>query len=139
MIPKIDHINRYVSDVERHITFYRDALGYELIDRGTKDTGSRYAILKGSDHELFFTEKDDIEADKGNFRHMGYSTDNAGELLKKMKKAGFAGEDQEIIVKEYSRQFYIKDPDGFEIDIIQWTGKERFFRDLEKKEHNLRI
>ncbi len=42
-------------------------------------------------------------------------------------------ENQKIIVKEYSRQFYLKDPDGFEIDIIQWTGKERFFRDLEKK------
>ncbi len=133
MIPKIDHINRYVSDVDKHISFYRDALGYELIDRGTKDKGMRYAILKGPDHELFISEKDDFKAGNGNFRHMGYSTDNADELLEKMKKAGFAGEDQKIIVKEYSRQFYIKDPDGFEIDIIQWTGKERFFHDLEKK------
>ncbi len=133
MYPKIDHINRYVSDIEKHISFYGDVLGYELIDCGVKDNGKRYAILKGADHEFFISEKPDFSIDDKNFRHMGYSVDNAVEFLAKMIKEGYAEENQKIIVKEYSRQFYLKDPDGFEIDIIQWTGKERFFRDLEKK------
>jgi catechol 2,3-dioxygenase-like lactoylglutathione lyase family enzyme len=44
----IDHINRYVSNVEEFIVFYRDVLGYELIDRGKKADGKNYAILKGN-------------------------------------------------------------------------------------------
>lgn len=130
----IDHLNRYVSNVDKFIDFYTKVLEYELIDKGIKGNGKAYAILKGAGHELFISEKDDfkLETEK-NFRHIGYSIENVDELLEKLKEKGYVEKDKEIIVKPFSRQFYIKDPDGFEIDLIQWTDKEGFYISLEEK------
>lgn len=130
----IDHLNRYVSNVDKFIDFYTKVLEYELIDKGIKGNGKPYAILKGHGHELFISEKDDfkLETEK-NFRHIGYSIENVDELLEKLKEKGYVEKDKEIIVKPFSRQFYIKDPDGFEIDLIQWTDKEGFYISLEEK------
>lgn len=130
----IDHINRYVSNVNEFIVFYRDALEYELIDNGIKANGKSYAILKGCGHELFISERDNftIEEDR-NFRHIGYYIENVDELLETLKQKGYVKEKQEITVKPFSRQFYIKDPDGFEIDLIQWTDKQGFYNNLKDK------
>jgi predicted enzyme related to lactoylglutathione lyase len=133
MTPIIDHLNRYVSDIEKHILFYKNILNYELLDYGFKLNGMKYAILKGYNHELFISEKKDFIIDNNNFRHVGYSVENIDELLKIMKMNGYADENIFIIEKTYSRQFYIKDPDGFEIDLIQWTDKTRFYEDLNNK------
>lgn len=126
----IDHLNRHVSDVCQFIDFYTQALDYELIDKGTKSNGKPYAILKGNGHELFISEKDDYTYLDSNFRHIGYAVDNADRTLAKLKNLGIVAADYEIIVKPYSRQFYGKDPDGFEIDFIQWTDKDGFYESL---------
>jgi catechol 2,3-dioxygenase-like lactoylglutathione lyase family enzyme len=126
----IDHINRYVSNVDKFIDFYQSILDYKLIGMGKKQNGNPYAILQGQGHELFISEKDSFEAVSENVRHIGYSVDNADQFLKKLKLEGYAPEEQQIIVKQYSRQLYIKDPDGMEIDLIEWTNKQGFYSNL---------
>jgi len=127
----IDHINRYVSNVDKFITFYRDVLNYELIDKSVKQNGKNYAILKGEGHELFISERDNfIIEEKQNFRHMGYNIEDVDKLLEVLKLIGYVKKEEQIIVKPFSRQFYIKDPDGFEIDLIQWTDKRGFYNHL---------
>ncbi len=130
----IDHLNRYVSNVDKFIVFYRDVLNYEPIDKGIKANGKSYAILKGNGHELFISEKDNFTIEREqNFRHIGYYIENADELLESLKLKGYVEQKQEIIIKPFSRQFYIKDPDGFEIDLIQWTDKQGFYNHLNDK------
>jgi catechol 2,3-dioxygenase-like lactoylglutathione lyase family enzyme len=124
----IDHMNRYVSNVDSFITFYCDALGYRLLDRGIKANSKPYAILGGCGHELFISERDSYTEERNhNFRHIGYAVEDVDELLELLKVKGFAAKDSEIIVKAYSRQFYIEDPDGFEIDLIHWTDKQGLY------------
>ncbi|MDF2521528.1 MAG: glyoxalase/bleomycin resistance/dioxygenase family protein [Clostridia bacterium] len=127
---QIDHVNRYVSNVDKFIEFYQSALGFKLIGKGVKQNGRRYAILQGSGHELFISEKDGFEAGCENLRHIGYSVDNADKILIELKRKGYADEEQKVVVKQYSRQVYIKDPDGMEIDLIQWTDKAGFYKSL---------
>jgi catechol 2,3-dioxygenase-like lactoylglutathione lyase family enzyme len=130
----IDHLNRYVSNVEMNIDFYQGVLGYELIDKGVKQNGKNYAILKGDRHELFISEKEGFtEEQESNFRHIGYFVEDIDELLETLKLKGYVEKEKEIIIKPYSRQFYIKDPDGFEIDLIQWTDKQGFYNYLKDK------
>jgi catechol 2,3-dioxygenase-like lactoylglutathione lyase family enzyme len=130
----IDHINRYVSNIEKFICFYQDVLGYKLIDKGLKGNGKSYAILKGDGHELFISEREEfVEGQESNFRHLGYTVENVDELLLKLKQWGYVEKNTEIIIKPFSRQFYIKDPDGFEIDLIQWTDKQGFYDNLKHK------
>lgn len=134
MIPIIDHINRYVSNIDIFITFYENALGYELIGKGIKSNGKRFAVLRGCGHELFISEKDDFAADDTtNFRHMGYSVTNIQDLLEQLKADKFVTNTTEIITKRFSNQFYIKDPDGFEIDLIEWTDKKDFYESFMQK------
>jgi len=131
MEPVIDHINRYVSSVEEHVSFYTRALGYELIDRGKKGDGKEYAILRGYEHELFISEAPGSMEPDRSLRHIGYAVENADKLLERLKGEGLAPLEREVIVKPYSRQFYLRDPDGNEIDLIQWTDKEAFYKGLD--------
>jgi len=126
----VDHINRYVSNVDKFIDFYQSALDYKMIGKGIKQDGFRYAILQGTGHELFLSEKQGFAAANGNLRHIGYSVDNVDCILEKLKQQGFADKEKQVIVKDYSRQIYIKDPDGMEIDLIQWTDKQGFYNNL---------
>ncbi len=127
---KVDHINRYVSNVDKFIEFYSKMLDYKLIGKGKKQNGNFYAILAGSGHELFISEKDAFEAVQENMRHIGYSVDNIESTLEKLIERGYPIEELKIIHKAFSRQIYIKDPDGMEIDLIQWTDKEGFYENL---------
>ena len=123
----IDHLNRYVSNVDVFIAFYTEALGYRLLRKGTKANGQPYAILLGGGHELFISQREGFKAESGgNFRHIGYAVADADSLLADLKARGLAPMGTQIIVKQFSRQFYLRDPDGFEIDLIQWTDKEGF-------------
>jgi catechol 2,3-dioxygenase-like lactoylglutathione lyase family enzyme len=126
----IDHINRYVSNVDKFIDFYQTVLDYRLIGEGIKQNGYKYAVLQGLGHELFISEKDNFKAVNENLRHIGYSVNNADKLLEKLKLKGYAAEEQQVIVKQYSRQIYIKDPDGMDIDLIEWTDKQGFYNNL---------
>ncbi len=130
MNAKIDHINRYVSDVNKFVEFYSNVLEYQLISQGNKENGKPYAILRGNEHELFISEKDEFSIYDSNFRHLGYSVEDADLSLEKLKRLGIVKINEEIIIKEFSRQFYVKDPDGFEIDLIQWTDKDEFYKSL---------
>ena len=129
----LDHLNRNVSNVDSFIAFYSDTLGYRLLAKGIKANGKPYAILQGYGHELFISEKDGFAADgESNFRHIGYTVEDADALLAEMKQKGLVSPDKEIIVKRFSRQFYIRDPDGFELDMIQWTDKPGFYQLLKE-------
>jgi catechol 2,3-dioxygenase-like lactoylglutathione lyase family enzyme len=128
MEPEIDHINRYVSNVEEHVSFYSQVLGYEIIDHGIKEDHRRYAILKGCGHELFISERHDASPDDMALRHVGYVVDDVDKLLGELKEKGLVESGKEVILKPYSRQFYIEDPDGNEIDLIQWTDKKQLLK-----------
>ncbi|NLA87967.1 MAG: VOC family protein [Clostridiales bacterium] len=130
----IDHINRHVSSVDAFISFYTDALGFILLDKGVKKDGNHYAILQGGGLELFISEKYGFEFDDGsNMRHIGFSVDSADALLASLKEKGYVPKETHILVKASSRQFYVKDPDGFELDFIEWTDKNKFYRHLADK------
>lgn len=127
----LDHINRYVSDVDTLISFYTDALGFTLLDRGVKKNGKKYAILQQGGIEMFISETETFASEPGrNFRHIGFRVENAGRLLADLKERGFIGREVQLIVKAFSRQFYMKDPDGFELDFIEWTDKAGFYKNL---------
>lgn len=132
IFPAIDHVNRYVTDLDRHVAFYMEALGYVVIGRGVKADGSGYAILRGREHELFISERPHDEAADKTVRHIGYAVEDVGILLERLKESGIAGEETEIVEEKFSRQFYLRDPDGNEIDFIEWTDKQGFYDDLNR-------
>ncbi len=133
MIPIIDHINRHVSDVWKHADFYTGVLGYELIGSGLKTGGERFVILRGSGHELFLSEKEGFSAGTGSLRHIGYAVPDIEEFRRALLLTGYSEEDLQIVEKPCSRQIYLRDPDGMEIDVIQWTDKEGFYGSQRKE------
>jgi hypothetical protein len=86
----------------------------------------------GNGHELFISERGDCSTGTS-LRHIGYAVEDVDEKLRELKRKGLVGEDAAIIVKPWSRQLYIRDPDGLEIDLIQWTDKEGFYGETEER------
>ncbi|WP_313757840.1 VOC family protein [Tissierella sp.] len=41
----VNHLNRYVSNIDKFIDFYIDVLDYKLIDKGIKGNEKNYGVL----------------------------------------------------------------------------------------------
>ncbi|MBU5256103.1 hypothetical protein [Tissierella praeacuta] len=41
----VDHLNRYVSNIDKFIDFYIDVLDYGLTYKGIKENGKNYGVL----------------------------------------------------------------------------------------------
>jgi hypothetical protein len=81
---------------------------------------------------MFISERASFEQEDDNFRHIGHSIEKADETLEELKLKGIVDMDMQVVVKQYSRQIYIRDPGGFEIDLIHWTDKADFYKSLNK-------
>lgn len=114
------HNNFNVMDLDRSLTFYRDALGLREVHRIEPDNGSFIITYLGdgiTEHCLELTWLRDWEKDRYNLGdnefHLALRTDNFEEALEKHKKMGcvcFENTDMGI--------YFINDPDGYWIEIL---------------------
>lgn len=115
---KFDHNNFNVTDMEKSIQFYKDALGLEPVREKNAEDGS-YRIVYLSDGESDFTQEltwlRDWEGsyDLGDEEfHICLTTEDYEGALKKHQKmdcVAFINEDMGV--------YFITDPDGYWIEI----------------------
>jgi catechol 2,3-dioxygenase-like lactoylglutathione lyase family enzyme len=114
-ILKIDHCSVIITDVERSRRFYRDLLGLREINKPrTFDFAVVWFDL--GDQHLHLLLKD--EPDTISPRHFALRVANAAEA-----RAFFRGHGipvQETTPIPGADRFFIADPDGNRIEIIQW-------------------
>ncbi len=118
---KFDHYNFNVSDLEKSLTFYKEALGFEEIRRKNADDGSFILVYMGDSHHSPFSLELTWLRDRKEPYDLGES-----EFHLCVRVAG--NYDQ---VREYHRQmgclcyenqamglYFIEDPDGYWIEIL---------------------
>jgi lactoylglutathione lyase len=119
-----------VFDLEKSITFYNDAFGLELAERFDfddftlaylKNTEADFEIEltwnhdqkepydHGSGYGHLAVSVDDLEAEHARFEGLGL----APRKLVEMKHEG----------KPLARIFFVADPDGYQIEVIQSAGR----------------
>ena len=117
-------------DLEKSLAFYRDALELDLAERLDFDDFT-LAYLRGreSDFELELTCNHGQSApyDLGDgYGHLALSTADLDSQRKRLADDGFAP----TPIKEFFRDgkllarfFFVKDPDGYKIEVLQRHGR----------------
>ena len=120
----LEHINLTVSDLQRSAAFYRDLFGYRTRWEGTTNDG-RPAAHIGDDHNyiaLFQARETGSvwQRDYGvvGVNHAGFVVDDLDALRERLVALNVTpGEIQDY---DPGRRLYFFDPDGIEIELVQY-------------------
>ncbi len=117
---KIAHTMIRVRDLDRSIGFYRDFLG--LRETRRKDLGDAVLVFLSDEDEKHFVEltfnKDGRDYDIGDqFGHLAFFAEDLDAVIEDVRERGwdYRGSRPET----GSRYIFVKDPDGYDIEILQ--------------------
>ena len=121
-----------VLDLDRSIAFYRAALGLDVADRFDFDSFTLVYLRNAeADFEVELTlNKDRTEpyAHGDSYGHVAFCVDDLDGLHAQLTAAGIAPNP----IKEFHRDgglmarfFFIQDPDGYKIEVLQRHGRYR--------------
>ena len=96
-----------VQDESRSVAFYREAFGLEVAQRVEFDTFTLVYLANGYGHLAFSVE--DIDAEHARFEKAGFAP-------RKLVDFNHDG-------KPFARFFFVKDPDGYDIEVLQRAGR----------------
>ena len=123
---KLWHIGINVSDMEKSLDFYVNVLGFHRAFTFLKN-GNKWIEFVEIDHgkyiELFY-EKPDVEYSyvNGSFRHLALECDDVYEWAKQIQQRGGILKSGPETGIDGNPQFWICDPDGHQIEVIQVTA-----------------
>ena len=129
---KAIHTMIRVLDEARSVAFYKGVFGLDIADRVEFDTFTLiYMKNPTTDFELELTvNKGHSDAyDLGNgYGHMAYLVDDIKAEHARLLKAGFKAKDLKQMAhggKPFADFFFIEDPDGYKIEMVQKGGRFR--------------
>ncbi|MGE0707584.1 MAG: VOC family protein [Planctomycetota bacterium] len=127
----LDHLNLSVADLARTRAWYGRVFGFEVVEEGTSDDGSPWAILRGGDALLCCYERAGAELPTNAARrargehginHFGLRiTDRAA------WEAAVARERLTLhwgspLRYPHGTSWYVEDPTGYSIEVALWDG-----------------
>jgi glyoxylase I family protein len=114
----IHHSSIVVTDMERARRFYRDVLGLKEVQRPANFTTPVVWFEVGDEHvHLIPSERPDTESP----RHFALHVDDARAAREHLRTHGI--EVQETVPIPGADRFFTHDPDGNQIELIQWSRR----------------
>lgn len=129
---KAIHMMIRVLELDRSIAFYRTALGLEVADRFDFDSFTLVYLRNAeADFEVELTlnkGREEPYALGDGYGHVAFCVDDLDGLHARLETAGIAPNP----IKEFHRDgglmarfFFIQDPDGYKIEVLQRHGRYR--------------
>lgn len=125
MNKKMIHTCVRVKDLKKSVTFYEDVLGMEEVrrlDYPEYKFTLVYLALPGDNYELELTYNYDQEEpyDLGNgYGHIAIGVNNLEDTHEEYSQSGYDVTDIKGLSDGAASYFFIKDPDGYKIEIVQ--------------------
>jgi lactoylglutathione lyase len=131
-VAKAIHSMIRVLDENRSVDFYRTAFGLEIADRFDFDGFTLVYLRNGeNDFELELTinkgTTEPYDLGRG-YGHIAFAVDDLDAEHARFREAGFEPRD----IKEFHRDgallakfFFVQDPDGYQIEVLQAHGRYR--------------
>jgi catechol-2,3-dioxygenase len=124
-VQRLNHAVLYVRDVARSVAFYREALGFDVIEGGDAFPGAAFLRAGGStnDHDLGLFQ---IGADAGpsaagrgtvGLYHLAWEVDTLAELQRIEARLIELGALVGASDHSTTKALYAKDPDGIEFEV----------------------
>jgi len=117
---KFIHVTLYVRDLEKSLSFYRDLLELPVTRRAPGPNGPVFLGAEGEAQvELIGGCQNPVFAGFSN----GFAVDSLEEAAKKMEDAGYKKLRGPISPNPSMRFSYFPDPDGAEIQLMEYIKK----------------
>ena len=126
---RIDHLNMSVANLEASIAWYGGLFGFIVVEREVMEDGTHWAILRAGDALLAMYEHperelyddDDLQSHRVHgLNHFGLTVEDADLWLSKAESMGVEISYGGVIKWPHSRAWYVKDPSGWEIEVVAW-------------------
>ena len=116
----IDHLNMDVRNLGETVEFYKNLFGFEVIKEQPEQDSK---IIGNEKVKLCLYEDPELnEYKKNGFNHFGFHIDNFDEIIQKCTELGVEIFYGGPIKWEKSSSIYIKDPNGYEIELAEVFG-----------------
>jgi catechol 2,3-dioxygenase-like lactoylglutathione lyase family enzyme len=125
MITGMAHACFTVSDLERSLQFYRDALGLEPAFDFVNEDGRRFGIylyLGGRSFVELFEGQLGERAEGQSYRHICLEVDDIQSTVRTLRERGIEVSDPKL-GRDQSWQAWIADPDGNRIELHDYTAE----------------
>jgi lactoylglutathione lyase len=112
-----------VSDMDQTISFYRDVLGLQVVERKTSPRGSHLAFLSvPNSDELIelcsFPPSGPVKVQE-DLVHLAFEVESLDETIASLTAKGVKITDGPTTTSSGSRFIFIDAPDGYEVELIE--------------------
>ena len=124
-VRQMDHLNMGVRNIAETEKFYRDLFGFEEKERGIGKGGEPFAIIGAADRVyLCIYEYGDLPRPDNHLfiYHFGLHLDDFDLALKELHARKIELEYGGVVQHGKSRSMYIRDPNGYEIELVEKLG-----------------
>ena len=123
MVKKLLHTRYRVADLEKTISFYRDVLGLEEVDRKQSPRGSKLVFLKAPGSEELieiceFPASGPVIVGP-DLTHLAFEVDDLNAFAKHATAKGYPLSDGPTPTSTGSVIAFVDAPEGYEIELIQ--------------------
>lgn len=122
-VKKLLHTRMRVSDMDQTISFYRDVLGLQVLERKTSPRGSHLAFLSvPNSDELIelcsFPPSGPVKVQE-DLVHLAFEVENLDETIRALSAKQVKITDGPTTTSSGSRFIFIDAPDGYEVELIE--------------------
>lgn len=123
----IEHLNLTVSDIDRSVAFYGRLFGFRIRWQGASSDGSR-AVHLGDDRcflamfEAATSGRFTKDYDTVGPNHLGFVVDDLDAMRDRLRSLGV--DPHHEAGYEPGRRLYFRDPDGIEIELVEYAKGE---------------
>lgn len=123
---KLLHTRYRVSDLERTVRFYKDALGLTEVRRQKSPRGSELVFLKAPESEelielCYFPAGGPVQV-QPDLTHLAFEVDSLQEFGRHLSKLGLRYSDGPHLKPDGGGIAFIDAPEGYEVELIEMAG-----------------
>ena len=119
----MDHVNLSVKNLEKSISFYKNLFGFEI--RKEDNSPNKFHVpskIIGNDSIKLCMYEDPDMSPEGGIAHFGFHISNFDQIINKCKELNVEVLYGGPVEFEKSRSVYIKDPNGYDIELSEIPG-----------------
>jgi lactoylglutathione lyase len=126
----VAHVALYVSDLQKARDFYKGYLGFEeVFSFKGKDGSDRVSFIKINDDQ-YLELSADVPKNDGRLSHIAFYTNDVKGMYDYLKSIGMNLSAKITKGRSGNTSFMIADPDGHDVEIVQyesdsWTSREK--------------
>ena len=117
-INSFDHINLFVSNLDKSLDFYHEIFGMKVKEEGLGSNGKPYRIIDSGNVYFALYEKGEAVS-SGSINHIGIHINDFDKAHQRLKEKGIELHYGGVVEYDNSRSMYIEDPDGYSFELSE--------------------